>query len=130
MRLRGPNIIASVAFAWVLALALSLAPAINVVTHNSAALAQAENQRAAAHAVADPDHGHVHEDGDIGDHQRTGHWHGHDPADHTHDTATPVRLRSPTRLIVTRMFGLAPLTGVAPNPHFRLDRPPRRLLVS
>lgn len=76
------------AIALLLAVALACAPPFNVLAHNPAVLAASETERHAAlgmTGIADPDHGHSHDDADP-EERRPGHVHGHDPTDHSHDT--------------------------------------------
>lgn len=72
-----------------LALALTLGMLISAVSvsvsHLPVNAELAEQTRHAELSVEVGDHGHSHDDGEI-EEQRAGHDHGHNPADHSHET--------------------------------------------
>jgi hypothetical protein len=84
-----PNLTCSAAFRRVLAVAMTLGLFLSLigtaVPRNSMALAAAEAMRPAESSAHVPHHGHVHED-DVDGQQSLGHTHGHNPADHSHET--------------------------------------------
>lgn len=105
-----------------------LLSAIHVATgHNPAVLAKAEAERHAQLAIEAAEHGHSHFDGDEAE-QLPGHVHGHNSADHVHDTANilPVQM---LRLPVPARAAL-PSYHQAAEPGLRhgLDRPPRLIV--
>ncbi|HEV7257318.1 MAG TPA: hypothetical protein VGN82_06010 [Bosea sp. (in: a-proteobacteria)] len=57
--------------------------------HNAYAMAQAEAARHAELAASIAEHGHSHEEGEP-DERLPGHVHGHNTADHVHETANVV----------------------------------------
>lgn len=68
-----------------IAIALIFAPLPLGPAHDPVALAVAEMERHAALQAEIAEHGHAHDDGH--DHeQSSGHMHGHDPADHSHQS--------------------------------------------
>lgn len=67
------------------AMALVLAPLPHGDAHDPLALASAEMARHAALQAEIAEHGHAHDDGHEHE-QSSGHMHGHDPADHSHQT--------------------------------------------
>lgn len=121
-------IFARIAIGLIMAVALSLAPAMNVVTHNSAVLAQAEIERHLALVETDHHGGHTHEDGDDQE-QRPGHLHGHNAADHSHDTAGRIADDcTPASVSIIRQLVVTLQSYVDPDYSFRLERPPRTLM--
>lgn len=121
-------IIARIAIGLIMAVALSLAPPLNIVAHNPAVLAQAEIERHVALVEADNHHGHVHEDGDDQE-QRSGHLHGHNAADHSHDTASRIADDgTPCSVSIVRQLVVTLQSNVDPDFSFRLERPPRSLM--
>lgn len=56
-------------------------------SHNPIALAAAESARHGALNALVEDHDHVRDDG-VDDEQNSGHFHGHNPADHAHETGS------------------------------------------
>ena len=121
-------IIARIAIGLIMAIALSFAPAMNVVAHNPAVLAQAELERHLALVEADHHHGHAHEDGDDQE-QRSGHLHGHNAADHSHDTAGRIADDcTPPSVSIIRQLVVTLQSYVDPDYSFRLERPPQSLM--
>jgi len=79
----------------VIALAMALGMTLSAVHvsagHNAHAIAQAEAIRHAELAAEIAAHGHAHDDGEA-DERLPGHVHGHNTADHVHETANIVAL--------------------------------------
>ena len=76
-------------------------------------------------AQTDGDGGHSHDDDVDGRDRAAGHTHGHNPADHSHDTLVSGTSLRPTvdgDADAWRRFASDPDAGHAPQP---LDRPPR-----
>lgn len=128
MQICRPVIFARIAIALIITVAMSFAPAMNVAAHNPAVLAQAEIERHLALVEADHHgHGHAHEDGDDQE-QRSGHLHGHNAADHSHDTAGRVAdACTPGGVSIVRQLVMALQSYFDPDFSFRLDRPPRSM---
>lgn len=108
-----------------LAVAAMLLSGVHVLSeHNGYVLAQAEAERHAQLTASAEAHGHSHDDGE-GEERLPGHVHGHNTADHVHESAALVsftQLRTPhfVRSVIRhepqgRELGLR--SG--------LDRPPR-----
>ncbi len=76
-----------IAFAMALGMALSAAHVS--AGHNAHAITQAEALRHAELAASVAEHGHAHEEGEP-DERLPGHVHGHNTADHIHETANVV----------------------------------------
>lgn len=109
-----------IALAW----SVALSPVGISESHDPAALATAEAERHAELAVELAEHGHTHDDG-YGDEGRADHAHGHDPADHSHQTPA-VTPEMALRLVAPAQDWQAwrgnPARELART---RLERPPR-----
>ena len=68
-----------------LAFAVQLSACQAIARHAPSATLAAEAERHAELKQQSAAHGHIHDDGDDGERVR-GHVHGHNPADHSHDT--------------------------------------------
>lgn len=68
-----------------IAIALIFAPLPIGSAHDPVALAAAEMERHATLQAEIAEHGHAHDDGHEHE-QSSGHMHGHDPADHSHQS--------------------------------------------
>ena len=100
-----------------------------LLSHDANFLAIAEAVR---HAELAPQHeeiGHVHDDGDA-DEQAPGHSHGHNPGDHTHDTAGSIPHFALAMPDVERIWEACPHFFVYFSTIFPLDRPPRPTFVA
>jgi hypothetical protein len=76
----------SLVIALAMALGMTLSAAHVSAGHNAYAIAQAEVVRHAELAASISEHGHAHEEGEP-DERLPGHVHGHNTADHVHETA-------------------------------------------
>ncbi|OYW59000.1 MAG: hypothetical protein B7Z40_22260 [Bosea sp. 12-68-7] len=119
----------SLVIALAMVLGVLLSTAHMAAGHNAYATAQAEALRHAELAATVAEHGHAHDEGDPSE-QLPGHVHGHNAADHLHETAD--------RLIVTALAapGFA-RTGAAhdavmadPGHPDGLERPPRAFVAA
>ncbi|MDO8423302.1 MAG: hypothetical protein Q7S99_14190 [Parvibaculum sp.] len=123
----------SIAFCLVIAFAMTLGTLSSTIaisaSHNPITLAAAQAARHAELAVQVEAHGHDHDDG-IEDEQNPGHTHGHNQADHTHETASAL----PTLAQPVRPIGqswLVPASVFADlDTRFRLERPPRLTIIA
>lgn len=79
----------SLVIALAMALGMTLSAAHVSAGHNAYAIAQAEAVRHAELAASIAEHGHAHEEGEP-DERLPGHVHGHNTADHIHETANVV----------------------------------------
>ena len=77
--------------AFAMALGMTLSAAHVSAGHNAHAIAQAEAVRHAELAAEIAEHGHAHDEGEP-DERLPGHVHGHNTADHVHETANVVAL--------------------------------------
>lgn len=112
-----------------MALGMVLSPIGSSVSHNPIALAAAEAARHADLAAQVEAHGHAHDDG-VADEQSPGHAHGHDPADHTHETASAAPEFAQPVFPIVRMWQAHPSSFADPEPGFRLERPPRPIVIA
>lgn len=113
-----------IAIAAVMTLGMLLSAMGGAISHNPAALAANQAARHAELAVQLADHGHVHDDG-MDDEQSPGHLHGHNPADHSHETPnTLADLKAPAPPI-GRAWHPHPPVFVDPDATFPFERPPR-----
>jgi hypothetical protein len=81
----------SLVIALAMALCMTLSAAHVSAGHNAYAIAQAAVLRHAELAASIAEHGHAHEEGEP-DERLPGHVHGHNTADHVHETADVVGL--------------------------------------
>ena len=116
-----------IAFAMVLGMLLS--PAGSSASHNPVALAAAEAARHAELAAQVEAHGHSHDDGEA-DEQSPGHSHGHNPADHTHETASALPGFAQPALPTGRGWLAFPPSFADLETRFRLERPPRPIVIA
>ncbi|WP_095081633.1 hypothetical protein [Mesorhizobium sophorae] len=127
-----PNWVHSAAFRLVVAFAMTLgmllSPAGSSVSHDPIALVAAEAARHAKLAGQIETHGHVHDDGATED-QGPGHSHGHNPADHSHETANTLLDFAPAVPATGRNWVICPPSFPEPEASSRLDRPPRPILA-
>jgi len=99
------------------------------LSHNPAVLLVIEAERHKLLSQEIADHGHSHDDG-WSDEQAPGHSHGHDPADHSHETPS----------ILPRLATIAPpvwAAWIAAPPQMRpsgqiypFERPPKHRLAA
>ena len=113
-----------VVMAITMAVMMILAPPMNVVAHSTIDTTQTEQVRHAALSQTNSDHGHSHDDGDTQE-RLPGHSHGHNAADHSHDTGNAVLIRVPEQGSVHGGWYRADRQIPVPDQMFRLDRPPR-----
>ncbi|SIR59340.1 hypothetical protein SAMN05880592_1369 [Bosea sp. TND4EK4] len=91
MLLRRIRALSCLVIALAMALGMTLSAAHVSAGHNAYAIAEAEAVRHAELAAEIAAHGHAHEDGEA-DERLPGHVHGHNTADHVHETANVVAL--------------------------------------
>ncbi|MFG1283180.1 hypothetical protein [Xanthobacter autotrophicus] len=132
MSLRMPNWTFSTAFRLVVALAMTigllLSPAGRSASHDPTALAVAEASRHAELAARIADHGHVHDDGQE-DEQSPGHAHGHNPADHSHETPNTLSVVNAPVAPMGRAWHPYPPVFAGLETSFRHERPPKTAFV-
>ncbi|WP_163001475.1 hypothetical protein [Pannonibacter phragmitetus] len=117
----------------VLALAMafgSLLPHANhSQSHDPVGLAKAESQRHAQLDAEIAEHGHSHDDGEEHE-QVAGHSHGHNPADHSHDIpTTPPGSATILSTYVRTWVPMPPQTAHI-GASYRLERPPRPIVIA
>ncbi|MER9389628.1 hypothetical protein [Mesorhizobium sp. M0435] len=126
------NRIRSTVFCLVIALAMMfgvLRPFGYSTSHDPIALAAAAVERHGRAEAQTEDRRHTHDDG-VDDEQVPGHFHGHDAADHSHETASTPADFAPTVPQLERGWLNYPPTFVDPGTTFRLERPPRPFLAA
>ncbi|MER9557836.1 hypothetical protein [Mesorhizobium sp. M0323] len=96
-------------------------------SHDPIALAAAAVELHTGLAGQIEDHGH---DDGVADEQSPGHFHGHNAADHSHETASTPADFAPTVPQVERSWLNYPPIFVDPGTTFRLERPPRPFLAA
>jgi len=75
------------------------------------------------------EHGHSHNDGE-GDERADAHFHGHNPADHSHETpTTPPAVAPALQAMMCTSVPLPPHT-VSIGGTYRLERPPRPIVIA
>tara|TARA_R110000744_G_scaffold52486_3_gene112461 strand:+ start:276 stop:668 length:393 start_codon:yes stop_codon:yes gene_type:complete len=118
----------SKAFRFFLAFTLALGMLISAVTasvsHLPVDLDRAEQVRHAELADTIDDHGHSHEDGEL-EERHVNHTHGHNPADHSHETPHLIVDRYSIRRDMTRIRFIDVSESNELGSFFRLDRPPK-----
>ena len=98
-------------------------------SHDSVALPAAEAERHAQLEAEIADRGHSHDDGK--DHQQVaGHSHGHNPADHSHETPTTPPGSAPVVPALVRMWVPLPPHTAHFGASYRLERPPRPMVLA
>lgn len=115
--------------AFTMALGMVLSPTGRSVSHNPIALAVAEAARHAELAAQVEAHGHAHDDGLAGE-QSPGHAHGHNPADHTHESASAALDFAQPVLPIRRMWQAYPPLFANLESGFRLERPPKPIVIA
>ncbi|MER9850302.1 hypothetical protein NKJ55_23805 [Mesorhizobium sp. M0106] len=125
-----PNRIHSTAFCLVIVLAMMfgvLRPFGYSTSHDPIAVAAVERHGGAAAQIED--HGHPHDDWVSGE-QSSDHFHGHNAADHSHETASRPSDFAPTVPQVERSWLNSSPTFIDPGTVFPLERPPRPFLAA
>lgn len=93
------------------------------------ALAVVEAERHAELQTEIAEHGHSHDDRE--NHARmAGHSHGHNPADHSHETPTTPPGSAPAVLALIPAWAPTPPETVHIGTTYRLERPPRRIVIA
>lgn len=107
-----------------MAVSLLFAPTGGSSSHDPRGIAQIEAERHLELAAELTGHGHSHDDGWDSE-SKPGHLHGHNAADHLHDT--PTYPPSVTTLLVRRgdSWRISAIPESLPLRVFELDRPPR-----
>jgi hypothetical protein len=119
----------SLVIAFAMALGVLLSAAHMAAGHNAYATAQAEAVRHAELAMTIAEHGHVHDEGEPSE-QEPGHVHGHNEADHLHETAdTPSVLALVTPDFARTSVAHDPVTVDHGHPD-ELERPPRTVVTA
>jgi hypothetical protein len=113
-----------VVIACAMAVSLLFAPTGGSSSHDPFALAEIEAKRHLELAAEIAEHGHSHDDGWDSE-SEPGHLHGHNAADHLHDT--PACPPTMTALIVRTgdPWRIGAIPQSLPVRVFELDRPPR-----
>lgn len=86
--------------------------------------AEAAEQTRHAELASARDHGHSHDDGEL-EEQRTGHNHGHNPADHSHETPHLISHLYLVHCDTNRIHFVSIPETIELCGSFRLDRPPK-----
>ncbi|MBB6012387.1 hypothetical protein HNR59_001732 [Aquamicrobium lusatiense] len=116
----------------VVALAMAFGSLLPHAAHppsqNPTALAT-EAKRHVQPEVEMAEHGHSHEDGEEHE-QAAGHSHGHNPADHSHETPTAPPASAPVVPALARTWVPMPPHVAHLGTSYRLERPPRRIVIA
>lgn len=115
--------------AFTMALGMLFAPVGSSASHNPIALAAAEEARHAELVAQLDAHDHAHDDG-VADEQSPGHSHGHNPADHTHETASAAPNFAQPVFPIGRSWQAHPPSLADIEAGFRLERPPRAIIIA
>jgi hypothetical protein len=118
---------------FVVALAMAFGSLLPHPTHSPSndpvGLSTAEAERHAQLEAEIAKHGHSHDDGE--DHeQAAGHSHGHNPADHSHETPTAPPAVAATVPALVRTWLTVPPSTVTLGAIYRLERPPRPIVIA
>ena len=127
--LRVPASALHVVIAIAMALSLFVVRASHSLSHDSFAILAAEKQAHAEFADGTSDHGHVHDEGDQKE-REPGHVHGHNPADHSHETAGMVAHLTYVLAPSVRTLSIHALHQPEPAERWRLERPPKSALLA
>jgi hypothetical protein len=92
--------------------------------HDPLILLMAELQQHAELAAEVAEHGHSHDD-PADDERRTGHTHGHNPADHSHETPFAPLPGSVLRPLTITVLKPVERAVVPVRSNFPVERPPR-----
>lgn len=123
----------SAVFRLVIAVAMTismlLSPIGSSASHNPIALASTEAARHAELAPQIEAQGHSHDDGEA-DERSPGHSRGHNPADHTHETASTLPYFAQPVPPIGRRWLAHALSAADLETRFRLERPPRPIFLA
>lgn len=108
----------------VMAVSLLLAPTGGSSSHDPHVLAQIEAERHLELAAEIAEHGHSHDDGWDSE-ARPGHLHGHNAADHLHDTPSYPPSTMAMLVQVGNAWRMTAFPELLTLRVFELDRPPR-----
>lgn len=128
-----PQRVQSVAFRIVISFAMAfgfpLSPLGSSASHNPIALAAADVVRHAALDAPADTHDHTHDEGVV-DEQSQGHSHGHNPADHTHETASAALDFAQPVFPIGRIWHAHPPSFANLESGSRLERPPKPVVIA
>lgn len=128
-----PNRVNRAVLCLVLAFAMAfgtlLPHAAHSPSHDPVALAAAEAERHALLEAQIAEHGHSHDDGEEHE-QVAGHTHGHNPADHSHETPTTPPGGAP--VVPALVEAIVPMARETAHlgTTYRLERPPRPIVIA
>ena len=111
-----------------IAIALIFAPLPLGPAHDPVSLAAAEMARHAVLQAEIAEHGHAHDDGHEHE-QSSGHMHGHDPADHSHQSVFVPCSASHWSLLPAQCWPLTVSEIRDPATASAIDRPPKQILA-
>jgi hypothetical protein len=113
-----------VAIVCAMALSLMFAPPTGSLSHDPIAVVKAETERHQALSAEIVEHGHAHDDG-WNNESHSGHLHGHNAADHLHDTPSDPPAFAMLILASGESWRINTHYDTLPLRVFDLDRPPR-----
>lgn len=128
-KLRVPGSVLHVVIAIAMALSLFVVRASHSLSHDPFAILAAEKRAHAESAAKTADHGHVHDEGDPSE-RAPGHFHGHNPADHSHETAGIVAHLTYALEPISGAMSIHPFRRPEPAERWRLERPPKLPLLA
>ena len=129
MRNRIDRAILSIVLAFVMAFGSLLPHATHSPSHYPVALVAAETERHAQLEAEIAEHGHSHDDGE--EHERAaGHSHDHNPADHSHEMPTTPPGSAPVVPALLRTWMPMPPQTAHIGASYRLERPPRPIVIA
>ena len=119
----------------VLSLAITIAMAFGSLLphalppHDPKAFSAAEADQHAQLEAEIAEHGHSHDDGE--EHERAADYsHGHNPADHSHETPTTPPGSAPVLPAMIRAWAPMPPHAADLGASYRLERPPRPIVIA
>lgn len=129
MPLRAYSTALRIVVAFAMTLGVLMSPVGKAASHSSAARVAPEGARHAELNAEHPDLDHVHDEG-FEDERKPGQAHGHNPADHSHETPNPLSIARAPVLPVTNTWH--PDLAILPDHGMlvRHERPPQSFFTA
>jgi hypothetical protein len=129
MSIRVSTALLSLAIAFAMAFSSLLPHGPHSPPHDRKAYPAAESDRYAQLEAEIAEHGHSHDDGE--EHERAADYsHGHNPADHSHETPTTPPRSAPVLPAMIRSWMPMPPHAADLGASYRLERPPKPIVIA